>query len=105
MACSTEFIKFVCEALAPLGDVRSRKMMGEYVIYVNEKCVITACDNTAFVKKLPCIAELMTDAESGCPYKGAREAYILDFQDRQKVLRVIETLWEELPFPKSKKKR
>lgn len=104
MACSTEFIKFVCDALAPLGDVRSRKMMGEYVIYVNEKCVITACDNTAFVKKLPCIAELMADAESGCPYKGAREAYILDFQDRKKALKVIETLWEDLPFPKSKKK-
>lgn len=104
MACSTEFIKFVCEALAPLGDVRSRKMMGEYVIYVNEKCVITACDNTAFVKKLPCIAELMTDAESGCPYKGAREAYILDLQDRKKALKVIEALWKDLPFPKSKKK-
>ncbi len=104
MACSNEFIEFVCDALAPLGEVRSRKMMGEYIIYLNGKCVITACDNTAFVKKLPCIAELMTDAESGCPYTGAKEAYILDFRDRHKVLKVIETLWEELPFPKSRKK-
>lgn len=104
MACSTDFIEFVCDVLAPLGEVRSRKMMGDYVIYVNEKCVITACDNTAFVKKLPCIAGLMADAESGCPYQGAKEAYILDFQDRQKTLKVIETLWEALPFPKSKKK-
>lgn len=38
MACSPEFIEFVCAALAPLGEVRSRKMMGDYVIYVNEKC-------------------------------------------------------------------
>lgn len=104
MACSTEFIEFVCGVLAPLGEVRSRKMMGDYVIYVNEKCVITACDNIAFVKKLPCIAGLMADAESGCPYEGAKEAYILDFQDRQKTLKVIGTLWEVLPFPKSKKK-
>lgn len=104
MACSSEFIEFVCDVLAPLGEVRSRKMMGDYVIYVNGKCVITACDNTAFVKKLPSIAELMADAETGNAYEGAKEAYILDFQDRQKVLRVIETLWEELPFPKSRKK-
>lgn len=104
MACSTEFIEFVCDALAPLGEVRSRKMMGDYVIYVNEKCVITACDNIAFVKKLPIIADLMANAECGCPYEGAKEAYILDFQDRQKVLRVIEMLWKDLPFPKSKKK-
>lgn len=104
MACTTDFIDFVCDALSPLGEVRSRKMMGDYVIYVNDKCVITACDNTAFVKKLPCIAGLMADAETGNPYPGAKEAYILDFQYRQKALEVIETLWEELSFPKSRKK-
>ena len=49
MDCSTEFIDFICEVLAPLGEVRSRKMMGDYVIYVNDKCVITACDNNAFI--------------------------------------------------------
>ena len=104
MPCTADFIEFVYSALAPLGEVRSRKMMGEYVIYLNDKCVITACDNIAFVKKLPCIADLMADAECSCPYEGAKEAYILDFQDRQKVLRVIEMLWEDLPFPKSRRK-
>lgn len=104
MPCTADFIEFVCSALAPLGEVRSRKMMGDYVIYLNDKCVITACDNMAFVKKLPCIADLMADAERSCPYEGAKEAYILDFQDRQKVLRVIEMLWEDLPFPKSRRK-
>lgn len=64
MACSIDFIESVCDVLAPLGEVRSRKMMGDYVIYVNEKCVITACDNMAYVKKLPCIAELMADGLS-----------------------------------------
>lgn len=104
MACSPEFIEFVCDVLAPLGEVRSRKMMGDYVIYVNEKCVITACDNMAFVKKLPIIADLMANAECGCPYEGAKEAYILDFRDQHKTLKVISALWEELPFPKSRKK-
>ena len=37
MACSTEFIEFICDAFAPLGEVRSRKMMGDYIIYVNGK--------------------------------------------------------------------
>lgn len=79
-------------------------MMGDYVIYVNEKCVITACDNIAYVKKLPCIAGLMADAETGCPYEGVKEAYILDLTDTRKVLNVVDTIWEVLPFPKSKKK-
>ena len=101
MACSTEFIEALCNMLAPLGEVSNRKMMGDYVIYLNGKCVITACDNIAYVKKLPCLADLMAGAESGSPYPGAREAYILDLTNNHKTLEVIETLWPRLPFPKS----
>ena len=104
MACSQEFIDFICETLAPLGEVRYRKMMGDHVIYLNDKCVITACDNNAFMKKLDCIAPLMIDAETGCAYEGAKEAYILDFADQNKVREVISILWEALPSPKKKKK-
>lgn len=103
MVCSIEFIDGICDVLAPLGEVRSRKMMGDYVVYVNDKCVITACDNVAFVKKLPAIAELMRDAECGCPYPGAKEAYILDFTNPARALKVIQTLWDALPLPTSKK--
>lgn len=103
MACTTDFIEFICELLAPLGEVRSRKMMGDYVIYVNGKCVITACDNNAFVKKLPCIESLMGDTECASPYPGAKEAYILDLTDTRNTLKVIELLWDNLPFPKLKK--
>lgn len=105
MACSSDFIEFICDALAPLGEVRARKMMGDYIIYLNGKCIITACDNNAYIKKLPCIADAMGDAETGCPYKGAKEGYILDFHDRSKTLKVIGMLWEELPFPKAKNKK
>ncbi len=104
MPCTAEFIDFICDALSPLGEVRSRKMMGEYVVHVNGKCVITACDNLAYVKNLPCIAPLMADAECGSPYPGAREAYILDFSDPRKAIKVIQTLWEALPYPKPRKK-
>lgn len=103
MACTSEFIDFVCEILSPLGEVRHRKMMGDYVIYLNEKCVITACDNCAYVKKLDCIAKLMADAETGCPYEGAKECYILDFTDQRKIREIIQTLWHSLPFPQKKK--
>lgn len=102
MACSVDFIDYLCEILSPLGEVRSRKMMGDYVIYVNEKCVITACDNIAFVKKLPCIDGLMRDAETGTPYPGAKEAYILDLDNRTQTLKAISELWEHIPFPKRK---
>lgn len=104
MACSTDFISFICDVLAPLGEVRSHKMMGDYVIYVNDKCVIMVCDNLAYVKKLPCITKLMEDSETCCPYDGAKECYILGFQHPHKVLKVTKAIWDALPFSKSKRK-
>ena len=69
MACTIEFIEFVCMQLAEAGEVRSRKMFGDYMIYINEKPVVLACDNIAYVKIHPAIADLMTDAEKGlCGY-------------------------------------
>ena len=102
MACTIEFIDFVCEVLAPLGEVRYRKMMGDYVIYVNEKCVATACDNALYVKMLLCLEELMRDAETGRPYDGAKPCYILDLSNQAHARQVIATIWSHLPFPKKK---
>ena len=53
MATSPEYLAFVLEQLPPLWDIRSRKMFGEYMIYLNDKPILTLCDNTVFVKKLP----------------------------------------------------
>lgn len=103
MACSAEFIDALCRTLSPAGEVASRKMMGDYVVYVNGKCVITACEDRAYVKKLPCIAALMADAACGRPYEGAAEAYILDLSDRDRVLQIVAALWDKLPFPKKRK--
>ncbi|MDE6296132.1 MAG: TfoX/Sxy family protein [Muribaculaceae bacterium] len=105
MACSSEFIDYVCEILSPLGEVRSRKMMGDYVIYLDEKCIITACDNILYIKQLPCIQELMANSETGKPYEGAKEHYILDYTDQNHARKVISVLWEYLPFPKKKSKK
>ena len=103
MACTIDYIEHLCSLLSSLGYVRYRKMMGDYVIYLNEKCIITACDNMAFIKKLPCLEEMMQDAETGHPYEGAKEAYILDTSDRNLLRKVIPLLWDSLPFPKKKK--
>lgn len=100
MACSEEYIDYVCATLAPLGDVNARPMMGDYVILVDGKCVATVCDDCTFVKKDDCIADLMADAEIGRPYEGAKPRYILDFSDQRKARVVIARLWKSLPYPK-----
>lgn len=105
MACSIDFIDFVCRQIAPVGEVRYRKMFGDYVIYANEKPVITVCDDIAYVKIHPSIAHLMEDAERGFPYDGAKEHYILDVSQAQKAMEVVTILEVVLPYPKSKTKK
>ena len=36
MATTPEYNEFVCERLEPFGAVRSRKMFGEYMVYLND---------------------------------------------------------------------
>lgn len=103
MACSVEFIEFLEAALKDVGEVRSKKMFGDWLIYINDKPIITACDDMAFVKKSPFIENLMEDAECGCPYEGAKEHYILDFEHREQALEVVRKLVEVTPVPKKRK--
>lgn len=63
MSCSLDFIEFVCQQIEAVGAIRYRKMFGDYMIYANEKPVIIACDNIAFVKQHKAIETLMAEAE------------------------------------------
>lgn len=79
-------------------------MFGEFMVYVNDKPVMTVCDNTPFVKKLDCIAEKMKDAETGCPYKGAKEHYILNIDNAEFCKEILSEVEKVTPLPKPKKK-
>lgn len=50
MATSQDYLDFVLEQLPPLWSIRSRKMFGEYMVYLNGKPILMLCDNTVFVK-------------------------------------------------------
>lgn len=105
MATSEDFINYICEQISGVGEIRYKKMFGEYLVYVNEKTVITVCDNMAFVKKLDIISELMEGAEVGFPYKGAKEHYILDIDNRDLSRTVVSKVEEVTALPKKKSKK
>lgn len=107
MATTVDYIEYVCEQIQGIGMLRYRKMFGEYMVYVNEKPILLVCDNTVFVKKLPCIEALMMDAQVGYPYKGAKEQFILDIDNRDFAQTIIEKLEAvtSIPKPKVKKKK
>ena len=105
MATTSDYIEYVCEQISGEGDIRYKKMFGEYMVYVNEKPVIIVCNNIAYVKELSEISDLMNDADEGFPYKGAKEHYILDIDNRELSQEVVSRLEKIIPLPKPKKKK
>lgn len=105
MATSVEYIDFVRERLDRFGSVRTRKMFGEYMVYFNDRPILTVCDNTVFVKKFPELSESMSSAPCGFPYEGAKESYILDIENDELLDQVIPILGNIVPLPKPKKKK
>ena len=50
MASDAEMASYIADMLNPLGEVRIKRMFGEYCFYVNEKPVGFLCDNEVLVK-------------------------------------------------------
>jgi len=104
MATSTDYIEFVAERVDKFGAIRTRKMFGEYMVYLNDRPIFTVCDNTVFVKKFPELSEIMNGSACGFPYDGAKEHYVLDIENREFSEQVIEILESVTPIPKKRKK-
>lgn len=103
MATSIDYIEFVCEQIHGNYTIRYKKMFGEYMVYLNDKPVLLVCDNTVFVKKLAELTDIMSNAECGFPYDGAKEHYILDIENSELTERVITMIERITPLPKKRK--
>lgn len=103
MATTADYCDFVCDCICGFGDVRSRKMFGEYMVYLNDKPILLLCDNCVFVKMLPGVAPLLADAPRGFPYDGAKEHYMPDIENAALLQKLIPLLERITPMPKKKK--
>ncbi len=58
IATTNEYIEYVFKQIKGVGEIRYKKMFGEFMVYVNDKPVIIVCNNVPFVKKLDCIKDM-----------------------------------------------
>lgn len=94
MATTVDYIEFVMDSIGEISGIefRCKKMFGEYCVYANEKPVLLICDNSVYVKMLPCIEKLMDGARTNPPYDGAKPHYLLDIEDRGLTEKVVGVL-------------
>ncbi|MDR0849154.1 MAG: hypothetical protein LBN10_09000 [Propionibacteriaceae bacterium] len=103
MATTPDFIEYVLDQARGPWALRYKKMFGEYMVYANDKPILLVCDNTVFVKMLPEIEALMGDSETGFPYEGAREHWVLNIDNSEFSADVIAVLEPITPLPKPRK--
>ncbi|MDR0515515.1 MAG: TfoX/Sxy family protein [Fibromonadaceae bacterium] len=104
MASDIDFVNYVIDQIKDVGVVSQKKMFGEYMVYVNQKPIILICNNTAYVKKLDCVKEFHKTEEADYPYKGAKEHYMLDVDNRDVLKHIVQALEKVILVPKKKNK-
>lgn len=104
MATDSEFADFVREQSVGAGEVRLKKMFGEYAVYVDDIVVALACDNQLFLKPTAATAARLSAAPCGPPYPGAKPHAIIDewLDDPDGLAALLRDTAGALPRPKPK---
>lgn len=105
MASDENFVKFIVEQMQGVGEIRYRKMFGEYTIYCEGKVVALICDNQLFVKPTKAGREFIGDVVEAPAYQGAKMSFLIEdrFEDQDWLSELIRLTEQELPAPKPKK--
>ena len=105
MASSKEHLDFILEQLSDLEEISYRSMMGEYIIYYRGKIIGGIYNDRFLVKPVRSAIALMPNAKYELPYDGAKEMLLVDDVDNKDFLTgLFNSMYDELPAPKSKKK-
>jgi TfoX/Sxy family transcriptional regulator of competence genes len=108
MATQASTIDYILDQLVGAGELRTRKMFGEYALYCHEKVVGLVCDDQLFVKITdPGKTFVGARYAEGIPYPGARPYLAVDeyIDDHEWLTELVRITADALPIPKQKKRK
>lgn len=105
MASDQHVADYATDQMKGAGQVRCRKMFGEYAIYCDEKVVALLCDNQLYVRPTAGGRTFIGKATEGPPYPGAKPHFVVTerLDDREWLVELVRITARELPKPKPKK--
>ncbi|MDO5138078.1 MAG: TfoX/Sxy family protein [Oscillospiraceae bacterium] len=105
MASSKGYLEFVLDQLSGLRGITHRAMMGEYIIYYQGKVIGGIYDDRFLVKNTASAKQLMPDAPLEMPYEGGSPMILVEeIDDREFLEKLFDSMVDELPAPKTKKR-
>ena len=107
MATEEHTAQEILEKLTVAGNVRMRKMFGEYGVYLDDVFFASICDNQLFIKPTEAGHALLgKDFPMAPPYPGAKDQFVIDLlkmNDNDLAELCIRTK-EALPAPKKRRR-
>ena len=107
MATDKAFVDFILDQIDDAGEIKAKKMFGEYGVFSNGKIFALICDNKLFIKPTDGGRAFIGDVLEAPPYNGAKPSFLIEdkIEDRDWLSELIRISLKELPEPKPKKKK
>ena len=97
---------YLTDQMSGAGEIRSRKMFGEYAVYCDGKVVALLCDEQLFVKSTDVGRKFLGEVTEVSPYPNAKPHFLVEgdrCEDRDWIAELIALTAAALPPPKRKK--
>ncbi|NND32097.1 MAG: TfoX/Sxy family protein [Saprospiraceae bacterium] len=107
MASEQSFVEFILGQIQDAGDIKAKKMFGEYGLFSNKKMFAVICDNNLFMKPTTAGREFIGNVVEAPPYPGAKASFLIEekIEDRDWLSHLVRITVKELPEPKPRKNR
>jgi len=106
MATAQNTIDFLLDQLSSLGSASSKKMFGEYCLYLAGKPVGLVCDDQLYLKPTEAGKNQLAKVVEGSPYPGAKPHLLItpdQWEDSEWLCDLVRATDRELPLPKVRK--
>ena len=105
MATDAGFVEYVFEQAGLAGRLTSKRMFGEYALYVDGKVVAFCADNSLFFKLQPETAALLSELPQQELFPGSKPYALADewLDDAERLRETLLELARLLPEPKPKR--
>jgi hypothetical protein len=105
MASDPDFVAYVCEQMRGAGSITSKKMFGEYGLYIDGVIFALVCDNQLFIKPTPAGRAWLGDAlREGHAYPGSKLYFTAGahVEDARWLTELARVTARDLPAPRIK---
>lgn len=104
MASDQSTVDYIADQMHGAGDIKARKMFGEYGLYCDGKFIGVICDNALYLKVTEALKKFAPDLELAPAYEGAKPSLLIPQQkidDSEVLSKFVRLTHDDLPTKKN----